>query len=350
MKNMMILTTIIGMTQCDGIPKSEGVSGFYAGKSNGVILMAGGANFPDIPVADGGTKVYHRHITTTDGTVVGSLPFDAAYGVAITSPKGIICVGGCDDQGSFNKTFLMQWDKKSKAVIVEDLPPFPLQIDNTSGALVGNRCYVLGGNADGVPTNKMFSIDINNFDEGWRFEPDFPGHPRVQPACAGQGAFLYVFGGFAAAHGEHETTLSIDCLRFDPSTNKWLPIATPTDNNETVFFGGGCAAAVGNNLIYCLGGVNKTIFLNALNGAYKGHYLRHESEWYHFNPRIMEYNVNQDTWRVVHVSQRSARAGASFVKENDSTYWLLQGEIMPGIRTSDNWKININQLNDYETK
>ncbi len=34
----------------------------YAGVIEGNLLIAGGCNFPDIPVADGGKKAYYRDI------------------------------------------------------------------------------------------------------------------------------------------------------------------------------------------------------------------------------------------------------------------------------------------------
>jgi hypothetical protein len=40
----------------------KGVSALYAGVIEGNLLIAGGCNFPDIPVADGGKKAYYRDI------------------------------------------------------------------------------------------------------------------------------------------------------------------------------------------------------------------------------------------------------------------------------------------------
>ncbi|HLU88819.1 MAG TPA: hypothetical protein VKZ51_03230, partial [Cyclobacteriaceae bacterium] len=44
------------------IPDKEGFAGMYAGVSNGVLIGAGGANFPDKKPWEGGEKVWYDHI------------------------------------------------------------------------------------------------------------------------------------------------------------------------------------------------------------------------------------------------------------------------------------------------
>lgn len=51
----------------NGFPHDEagmekGVSACYAGHIGSTLIMAGGCNFPDKPVAEGGTKRYYRGI------------------------------------------------------------------------------------------------------------------------------------------------------------------------------------------------------------------------------------------------------------------------------------------------
>ena len=51
----------------NGFPDGEsgyalGVSGCYAGKLGDFLLMAGGCNFPDKPVSEGGIKHYYKGI------------------------------------------------------------------------------------------------------------------------------------------------------------------------------------------------------------------------------------------------------------------------------------------------
>ena len=60
----------------------KGVSALYAGTLDGQLVMAGGCNFPHVPVADGGKKVFYDGIymaPLSEGTdlqweMVGLLP------------------------------------------------------------------------------------------------------------------------------------------------------------------------------------------------------------------------------------------------------------------------------------
>ena len=54
------------------------VSGHFAGMHNGTLETWGGCNFPDIPCADGGKKVF----------------YPKAYGASVTVPEGTVFVGG----------------------------------------------------------------------------------------------------------------------------------------------------------------------------------------------------------------------------------------------------------------
>ena len=86
---------------------------------DGNLLIAGGCNFPDIPVADGGKKAYYRDIyiaplsndTAFEWKKIGQLPQAAAYGVTISTEKGLICVGGTTATHSLSDVFLLSLQK-----------------------------------------------------------------------------------------------------------------------------------------------------------------------------------------------------------------------------------------------
>ena len=97
----------ISLEKMQGFPTEDagflkGVSALYAGVIDGNLLIAGGCNFPDTPAADGGKKVFYpdvyitslSHDTAFEWKKIGQLPQAAAYGVTISTEKGLICVGG----------------------------------------------------------------------------------------------------------------------------------------------------------------------------------------------------------------------------------------------------------------
>ena len=78
-----------------------GVARPFAGVSHGVVLLAGGSNFPDRPLVAGGAKVYHDEILMLDPAaaqpmwrVVGRLPRPQGEGGSATTAQGVVCVGG----------------------------------------------------------------------------------------------------------------------------------------------------------------------------------------------------------------------------------------------------------------
>lgn len=340
-------TSEISLEKMNGFPSEDscflkGVSALYAGTLNGQLIMAGGCNFPHVPVADGGKKVFYDGIYTanlSEGTTlewkqVGQLPEASAYGVTVSNGESLICVGGNTASRSLSDVYML-FMEEGKAKLVS-LFPLPVTIDNMAGALLNNVLYIVGGNVDGVPSSSMYSLNLSNLNEGWKEEAPVPGNPRVQPVCAAQDGKLYVWGGFSTAGEGREATLSVDGYVYTPGTKEWKQVATPTDETGTaVSLGGGVALPLGKDAILCAGGVNKDIFLQALQGIHKGkEYLSRPVEWYQFNRKLLKYDVKADKWTCLGDYEQGARAGAAMVSDGLS-YYIINGELKPGIRTKD---------------
>lgn len=112
-------------------------------------------------------------------------------------------------------------------------------------------------------------------------------------------------------------------------------MAAPCDENgEALSVGGGTAVTVDNRWVLCTGGVNKDIFLSALRAPMEG-YMLHEPEWYKFNDRLMVYDMEEDAWNTVIRSSHLARAGAVLVSGGNDSFYNINGELKPGIRTPE---------------
>lgn len=345
----------ISLEKINGFPAEDtcflkGVSALYAGVIDGQLLMAGGCNFPNVPAADGGKKVFYKDVyaaTLTDDTIlnwrkVGTLPEAAAYGVTIPTQKGLICVGGTTSEHSISAAFLLSL--KKGIMQVDTLPSLPVTIDNMAGALVGHVVYIVGGNCNGIPSSDVYSLDLSDLPAGWKKELSVPGKPRVQPVCVAQNGKLYVWGGFAQAANGREASLSVDGYVYDPQTKQWVKTATPTDEHgNSVSLGGGVGIAYGSEAVLCTGGVNKDIFLKALQGFYAGkEYLSHPAEWYRFNDCLLLYYPKEDRWDCLGKYVQGARAGAAMVSDG-KYYYIINGELKPGIRTNEINRIKENR-------
>ena len=346
-------TLALSVEKMNGFPAEDscflkGVSALYAGVLDGQLIMAGGCNFPHVPVADGGKKVYYDGIyaasLSDDATLqwqeIGLLPEASAYGVTVPTDKGLVCVGGNTAERSLSEVFILSL--QNGEAVMESMPSLPVAIDNMAGTLLDHVIYIVGGNVNGVPSSAVYSLDLENLAEGWKEEVSVPGNPRVQPVCAAQGGKLYVWGGFSTAGEGREATLSVDGYAYTPSTKEWKQVATPVDESGTaVSLGGGVALPMGEDAVFCSGGVNKDIFLQALQGIHKGkEYLSRPVEWYQFNRKLLKYDTKEDKWTVLGDYEQGARAGAAMVSDG-SSYYIINGELKPGIRTKDINRINL---------
>lgn len=136
----------------------------------------------------------------------------------------------------------------------------------------------------------------------------------------------------------------MDGYVYSPETRVWTSVATPVDKEgKSISLGGGAAVPWGEEAILCIGGVNKDIFLKALQGIYAGkEYLSHPAEWYQFNKNLLLYYPAKDEWSSLGEYEQGARAGAALVADGVYAY-IINGELKPGIRTNEINRIKENR-------
>lgn len=106
-------------------PLQEGVAGAFAGMSNGVVIVAGGANFHGAKLTfDKGNMFAHNGLKKAfnEETYVfmdgawkqgSDLAEGIAYGISFTLPQGVLMVGGeKPDASSSTKVAMLSWDGK----------------------------------------------------------------------------------------------------------------------------------------------------------------------------------------------------------------------------------------------
>ena len=329
-----------------GFPTEEqgfdkGVSACYCGVINGYLYIAGGCNFPDKPVAEGGKKRFYKAIYAAklnaggnrlEWKTVGQMPQPAAYGVSVTYENSLILVGGNNETGGLTTAIRLR--PTATGMQQEALPSLPHALDNMAGAVVGHILYVVGGNCEGVATQKVWSLDLKNTaKEGWKEEPSIPGIARVQPiAAALAGDLLGVWGGFAPKTDSKVAQLAMNGASYNAGCGTWTALPVPTDAiGEEVFTGGATAIATPQKGVVVVGGVNKDVFLAAINKLPEG-YLLHEPEWYRFNNRVLCYR--DGAWTQLFQHPSVARAGCALAYW-DGWVYVVGGELKPGIRTPE---------------
>lgn len=195
---------MLAWTELPPLPDARGFAGSYAGISDGKLLVAGGANFPDKPHAEGGTKVWTDRAFVLDsptGTwreLPDKLPKPLGYGVSLTTPEGVLCIGGSDVKQHFTDVFLLKLvDGKLTRV---EYPPLPGPCANSCGALAGNVAYVAGGLESPAATKTMHTfwrLDLAKpaAERRWEALDPWPGPARMLATAGVIDGRFYLCGG-----------------------------------------------------------------------------------------------------------------------------------------------------------
>ncbi len=192
-------------TRLAPLPDSLGVAGPFAGVSGDSLLVAGGANFPNGLPWEGGKKVWHDtvyRLAAPDGrwTIAGKLQRPLAYGVSVSTPDGLVCIGGSDATQHYPGTFRLFL--KGDALRVEPLSSLPKPIANATGALVGSHILLFGGSTkpgEKTALNQLWALDLNRLSAGWKELPALPAAPRFLATAASHANDFYVFGGISVS-------------------------------------------------------------------------------------------------------------------------------------------------------
>jgi N-acetylneuraminic acid mutarotase len=183
------------------LPDKEGFAGSFAGVSHGVLLVAGGANFPGKKPWEGGTKVWYDTVFALDRPdgawrKVGRLPRPLGYGVAVRHREAVVCVGGSDAERHHAEVFRLEW--REGQLHTTPLPSLPHPLANACGALVGDTLYIAGGQETPDARKALsaaWSLDLAVATPRWRGIDPCPGRGRILAVAAACGGAFWLAGG-----------------------------------------------------------------------------------------------------------------------------------------------------------
>ena len=364
-----------------GMEKQFGLASPFAGRSGDAVIVAGGCNFPGVPVRDGGKKRYYDDafvLVERGGKkewLTGfRIPNKTAYGASVSLPDGLLCIGGNNNEQSFPDVYLLKWNEKAGKLAVEKWPSLPFPVSQAGAALIDGNVYVAGGMAAGKLTNTILSLDLSKkgtTDFKWRVLNGFPGAARLQPVVVAQNAaeekHLYIFGGSSFPEDANEPSVTTNGLEFNPRIGKWTVLHDIQPKGYKPFsLHGADAVPVGMNNILVIGGVNHDIFYDAwkkereLKKAkaagdtatvsrltkWKKEYLSHNPEWYRFNKEVLVFNTITKSWAVGEEYPYPSPAGEKIVPYSNG--WLvINGEVMPGVRSPNVYYGRIQAAPDF---
>ena len=326
----------------------KAVSGHYAGWTDEGLTTFGGCNFPNVPCADGGKKVYYPQ----------------AYGASVQVPDGTVYLGGMNsDTTSISEcTFISATDGASTPI-----PSLPKALDNFAATYHDGYIWVAGGKTNGIPNKDVYALKFSGGKvEAWTKVATMPDECRLQPCVAVQntarGHALFIFGGFQQANGlkakVHTDGVYIpvtELKKGDVTATQWKrtspALAWAADGKREQHMQavvGSTCSPVGYSHVLFFGGVDYEIFSSAIEGKQDNMYLRHNPEWYKFRKEVLIYHTITDSWGLLPGDSRLARAGACLTPLPDDKGWSYSGgELMPGVRSADVTHIEVSNEKNF---
>jgi N-acetylneuraminic acid mutarotase len=315
------------------LPDREGFAYPYAGVHNGALLVAGGANFPDKKPWDGGAKLWYDTVFVLekpDGTwkVAGRLSRPLGYGVSLTTPDGVVCLGGSDAQRHYADAFLLRWS--GGRLETQPLPPLPKPVANFCGALLNSTIYVAGGieTPDATSTLQTFwALDLGQPQPRWRELEPWPGPGRMLATAAAQDQSFFLVGGTSLApdaQGKPARTYLQDVYRYQPGRG-WRRVA---DLPHPVVAAPTPAPSLGQSSFLVLGGDDGSLVNFTPLAQHPG-----------FPGEVLMYHTITDTWRTSG-KMPAAHVTTSLVRWGDA--WIMPtGEVRPGVRSPAVWSLRV---------
>lgn len=332
---------------------SPGLAGSVIGANNNVLIIAGGANFPDGMPWNGGKKVYQHNIYVfkkeNDSLInipeIFRLPYPCAYSANVNTDKGIIAAGGENENGPLNKVMLIQWDSLANKPAISFLPDLPKPITDGAIAVNNDRVYLAGGIDTSGVSDGFYMLNLNDTIKGWQPLPKLPkpvSHTVLYVQNNGTDTCLYLVGG----RKENKDSISYlynEVYQFDLKRSLWsqkasLPYALSAHTG--VSWGD-------SNLLVFSGDQGKTfhaieILLMKIakekDPAKKKQLIEQKNELQKNHPgysgNVLAYNTHNNTWRTVDSIPYPGQVTTTAIKWNNEII-IPCGEVKAGIRTPD---------------
>ncbi|MEM7368951.1 MAG: sodium/solute symporter [Bacteroidota bacterium] len=315
-----------------------GVAGPIAGMHKDKLIVAGGANF-DQPVWDN-NKVWHNDIWIWNGSSWESgdtLDHPIAYSAVVSTPLGIIAMGGCDARTVYSEVRLLRWDEQQHGGVVQEmLPSLPRACAYGSAAMIGEHIYLAGG-TEGLELStamkNIWRLDLGRYgrpDFQWEELPPWPGPARAFSLTLAQHNgytdCLYLMGGRRQGESPSQWEVLQDVYEFNPGKLKESPWRRRADMPAARMAGTGIP--VGQSHLFILSGADGSLYQQAdsLKDQHPG-----------FPKQILGYHTITNSWfdagemPANHVTTHAFADGDKFV--------IASGEIKPRTRSPQLWHI-----------
>lgn len=355
--------------------ESKGYAGMFAGIHQEVIILAGGANFPNQPPWKGGEKQWSSDITVLKKTGdeyqwlssgEHKLPKPLAYGSAVSTNTGVVLIGGDNENGEQKNVYRLNWNPNTKKVAIEELTNLPWALSNTSAVVLEEVIYVIGSH-ESNPEGIFLSMDLKSSNPQWKSLPTWPGPARTNAGFAiqtdGESEKLYLFGGRKKEKDGISEVYS-DSYSFDPIRQTWKKLAPIQMNDgKEVPLSAFSIYSIGSGHILLIGGVSPEPFntLERFQLLLSDQKIsQHERDSLiierdrlleshpGFNKSIYAYHTVTNSWTQLEDIPFTSPVNSIVVPYLKSGF-LISGEIYPGQRTPNIQELSIQSHQSFGT-
>ena len=346
------LTDLQSLPAEQGSDTSLGFAGILGGQHNGVIIAAGGANFPEALPWKGGKKVWSSSIYVLEDEKWqlsnSKLPIPLGYSASISTEKGVLSVGGNNESGITDKVLLLAYDKKTKDITITEYPSLPQPLALATAEVFEDYVYVIGGRNPKKSTNSFYRLSLKD-PKSWEQLDDFPGLGRAVHTSVvqntGDSKQLFVIGGRNETAGKKSEALS-SYISYDLNKKKWQEEGDILINGKPNVLMGASAEALGSIHILVYGGSDEVLFdklenyglqlSSKPNDSIANEIITERNEILNnhpgFSKNVLAYNTVTKQWFVDETLETKIPVTALSFSTKDG-FTIVSGEVSPGIRT-----------------
>lgn len=150
------------------------------------------------------------------------LPHAVSEPMFASDDSGLYIAGGRRGAAETNDAVYRLSDVDGK-LTWNPLAKLPMTWTAGAGGIIDGQLVVTCGSTNNAMTNQTWSLDITSGDATWRACKPLPGPPRMYPAVAACGKFLYLFGGMRPTEEQGKRAMEVfnDVYRYDPKADAW---------------------------------------------------------------------------------------------------------------------------------
>lgn len=347
------LTDLPNLPAENSATASIGYAGMLGGGHNGVLLAAGGANFPEGLPWEGGKKVWSDAVFIFENNQwrlsTMKLPMPLGYSASVSTDRGVLCIGGNNESVISDQVFLMAYNSATKEVEITEYPNLPESLAFSSAVIFEDAVYVIGGNNEKGSTNSFYRLSLKG-QQPWEKLSDFPGSPRVLHTTAVQETQttkkLFVIGGRNEKSGQKSRALTT-YLSYDFKNQTWAEEGDLLIKDAPRVLMGASAEVMGSMHIMVYGGSDAILFdeletiglelPTAANDTIRNELTSRRDAILNnhpgFSKDILAYNTITKKW-FVYATLPTEIPVTALAFKNNNDFIIVSGEVSPGIRTS----------------